>query len=59
MSGWLESAFALREVSGSSPDGADTKKSFAEVGDPLTMSFSAGLSKSSGSIHSITTIQSQ
>ena len=41
------------------PAGEDKKKTFTDVGDLLTMSFSAGLSKYSGSIHSIHTIQSQ
>ena len=38
------------------PAGADTKETFADVGDLLTTSFSARLSKDRGSIH---TIQSQ
>ena len=48
----------MREVPDSIPAEADTK-TFSEVRDLLTMSFSTGLPKDSGSIHSIHTIQRQ
>ena len=55
---WVEGAFAVREVSGSI-QGRGGTKTFANVGNLLTMSVSAGLSKDSGYIHLIHTIQSQ
>ena len=54
----LERAVAVREVLGSILTEADTK-TFADAGNLLTTSVSAGLSKDSGSIHFILTMQSQ
>ena len=56
---WLKRALPCGRSQDRVPAGADTKKTFRDVGDLLTMSFSAGLSKDSGSIHSINTIQRQ
>ena len=55
MAEWLKCAVAEREVSDSSPADVD-KETFADVGNLLTMSVSAGLSKYSGSLHLIHTI---
>ena len=57
MAEWLERVLAVREVSGSSPSRGEYKI-FADVGNLLTTSFSAGMSKNSGSIHLLHTIQS-
>ena len=56
---WLERAVAVRRSQDRIPAGADIKKNLCRRRDLLTTSFSAGLSKYSGSIHSIHTIQSQ
>ena len=59
MAEWLERAVAVWKVSGLSPDRADTKKTFPDVGDLLNMSLSTGLLKDSGSTYLIRTLQSQ
>ena len=48
MAEWLERVVAVQESSGSSPAKADIK-TFADVGNLLTTSVSAGLSNDSGS----------
>ena len=53
---WLEHAVAVREVFGLFSVGADTK-TFAKVGNQLTTSVYAGLSKDTGFIHLIQKIQ--
>ena len=40
---WLELVVGMQEVSGLSPGWVDAKKTFADVGDLLTTSFSAEL----------------
>ena len=55
---WIERVVPMLEVSVRFPAEVDSK-TFADIGNLLTISVSAGLSKDSGSVHLIHMIQSE